>query len=903
MPRCLRYLRVRTCAIVICAAILCIFTLPGNGFGWGVLVPSQTHQHILREAYRLLEAEPSFDAAVFPKLETILAHEGVNWANAEFSGQGVTGLDISLIDGPGPDSKGNSPFSMHYYNPSVQEGGAPQAASRYFTYLAEGMRTNKAELLPKSAAWSAHFLADMYCPYHVNGVSRSTIERIAAEQKTRYSGTDKEGAIYLEDSVTGYDVLSYAAPLKSMTKNFKNDVERFLTTKEDWFDPWYYNGTTATLMSNTSSHIVWEGTVQPGAYNLSGYAPSWENGDPDFDTPVKLRASQAAQLATAAASLTLSKLYYFFYVPETAINQAIRSVYTMWRASFSAMNIKLNTKQDGNTLLVTAKVNNKGTNSFENVKIRLSSTGCELTSKNRLQSLGPLRAKEKLTTVEWKLKTSDAACHLTAEAVASSAAPDLQYARFETEPAALLTITPSKVTLLKKDTQLFKALLGGKETREVVWSVKNGSSGGTIGADGLYKPPDGSGHFTVTARSKKDKSLTADATITVPGLFLETTVTISNPGVSVPFTAKTANAPAKAGYEWLFGDGTAILATTVQSASHVYQKVGSYRIVVRLIDLASGKAVDEAAGSVEIEAGQDLLRHTEYWDAAKTKIRLEYTYFLKDGGEVKQGIYRSYNEEGKITVDGNYAADQRSGAWTITDYMQNKTAPFKVKAYRYSEPGKNAIGSIREFHENGRLYKEYGFVLNVTTEIISGPYVSYSDNGTMTERGAHDGAGRKKGLWEGWNDSGKPTYTNDYDSDQRTYWSYYNDGTLKDFSSYVKDKQVGLEERYYDSGKIYYRGTYSNGLKEGTETYWHKNGNKSEETIFASGNANGARTLWYEDGKVFRVDNYKNGKEHGVNTQYHPNGNKQWETIYDMGKTLEETQWNAQGGVTYHKKW
>ncbi|SJZ83503.1 Antitoxin component YwqK of the YwqJK toxin-antitoxin module [Trichlorobacter thiogenes] len=897
-------LSLQLCTVVMLLVIIGLLALPENCQGWGVLAPSQTHQHILKEAYRLLEAEPGFDPKAFPKLEAILAHEGVNWANIGFTGQGTSGVDISLIDGPGPDAKGNSPFSMHYYNPAAQEGGAPQATASYYKYLAEGMRTNKVEALPKSAAWSAHFLADMYCPYHVNGVSRSTIERIASEQKNKHRGTTLDGAVFLSDTVTGNDALSYAAPLKSLTKDFKNDVERFLSTTEDWFDPWYYNGTTAMLMSNTSSHIAWEGTIQPGSYNLSGYNPAWKNGTPDFVNPVMSQASQASQLAIDAATLTQSKLYYFFYVPETAINQAIRSAYTLWRASFSAMKIKIQTKKEGDIELVTAKVTNLNTTPFDNVKIKLQSSGCELISKNQIQSLGTLPPKGELSTLEWKVKTSSAVCRLTTEAIGSSATPDLQYARLEMQPEQSLTIIPSKAVVLKKDAQLFKAVLAGKESKEIIWSVKNGVSGGTIDADGLYKPPAASGNFTVIAKSKKDKNLTGEATVIVPGLFLETTVTISNPGIAVPFTAKTTNAPLTAGYAWQFGDGTASVDTTAPSVSHVYQKVGNYQAIVRLSDLSSGKVLDEATGSVKIEAGLNLLRHVEYWDTAKTKIKLEYTYYLKGANRVLHGIYRSYNEEGKSREAGNYSDGQRSGAWNTTDYFQNKTLPQKSRTYSYVEPGKKAVGSIKENHENGRLYREYGFILkDNSTETMSGPYVCYWSNGTMTERGTNDSDGKKTGLWEGWNENGKPTYTNNYTSDERTYWSYYDNGKIKDFSSYVKDKKVGLEERYYESGQIYYRGTYSNGVQEGKETYWHDNGNRSSEATFSAGNANGVRTLWDKNGKVWAVDNYKNGKQHGLDTQYYPNGNKRWELVYDMGKTLEETKWNEQGGITYHKKW
>ncbi|MDD5170977.1 MAG: hypothetical protein PHN75_19325, partial [Syntrophales bacterium] len=69
-------------------AIVFIFGLlimPTQALSYGVLAPAKTHQHILTEAYGLLTADPAFDPASFPKLEEILAHEGVNWANINYT--------------------------------------------------------------------------------------------------------------------------------------------------------------------------------------------------------------------------------------------------------------------------------------------------------------------------------------------------------------------------------------------------------------------------------------------------------------------------------------------------------------------------------------------------------------------------------------------------------------------------------------------------------------------------------------------------------------------------------------------------------------------------------------------------------------------------------------------------
>ncbi|GEM_PF-1979912 len=873
-----------------------------SAFAWGVLAPAQTHQHILREAYRLLAADPAFDPKTFPTLEQILACEGVSWVNVEFTGAGTTGLDVSKIAGPGPDSKGNSPFSMHYYNPARGEGGGPAAVKRYFRYLAEGMLTGKREALPKSAAWGAHFLADMHCPYHVNGVSRATAEQILAAADRSGGG---DSSVSLGDDVKGRVTLSYLSPVKSLSNNFRTELTRFLKTSEDWFDPWYYNGDSETLMSETSSHIAWESTVNPGTYNLSGHAPGWPAGTKTLDRAVDARSEGTAKLAVWAAGLTRSQLEYFFNIPEPAINQAVRSVYTLWRASFSALEPALETKEEGGLLLVKGSVRNRGGWALEQVELRLTPQDCRLDSGEAIKSLGTLAAGTRSAAAEWKVKTTEKPCRLRLEAAAASAAPDLLYARVEKalEPKPVLTIVPAQASLTKKDRQTFKAYLMGKETRDVLWGIRQGAAGGTITEAGLYSPPAGGGTFTVTARSKKDQKLAGEASVTVAGIFLDPSIAVGSPGTSLSFAAKSSHPPAVQRYDWTFGDGKAASTATVPRASHAYAKSGSYRVTVRLYDGKSGKLVDEASATAKIETGEALLWQREYWDSGKTRVKIEYTCYEKNGRRIQQGTYRAFNQKGRITYDGTYKEGYRGGTWTETSYHPGDMTPRMVKTVTYAAD-KSQSGTIKEYYEDGKRSLEYSFrkPANAINEITTGLRTFWSQNGRVLDQGSYNLDGKKIGTWKGWNEQGNPTYVENHDTTARTYWSYYDNGKLKDVSSWLKDKQVGTLERYYDTGQIYTRATYSNGKLDGTETFWHKNGRKSSETPFKAGNVDGVITRWTEKGTVWSVDHFKNGQMDGLSTQFHENGRKKWEQVYVKGRSVEETKWDEKGNVTYHKK-
>ena len=90
-------------------------------------------------------------------------------------------------------------------------------------------------------------------------------------------------------------------------------------------------------MTQTSSHIAWEVTVNPGPYDLSGFDGGWKYGKKAWKDPVGTQGAQAAEQAKAAAAVCRADLTKYFDDPKPMVNRAIRAVYTMWRASFSAL--------------------------------------------------------------------------------------------------------------------------------------------------------------------------------------------------------------------------------------------------------------------------------------------------------------------------------------------------------------------------------------------------------------------------------------------------------------------------------------------------------------------------------------------------------------------------------------
>src|SRR5947209_4077168 len=78
-----------------------------------------------------------------------------------------------------------------------------------------------------------------------------------------------------------------------------------------------------------------------------------------------------------------------------------------------------------------------------------------------------------------------------------------------------VSINPTQVTLAFGATQKFTATVSGTSNTGVTWSLKEGSSAGTLSTEGAYTAPSAAGSYHVVATSVADSTATAAATVTV----------------------------------------------------------------------------------------------------------------------------------------------------------------------------------------------------------------------------------------------------------------------------------------------------------------------------------------------------------------------------------------------------
>lgn len=148
----------------------------------------------------------------------------------------------------------------------------------------------------------------------------------------------------------------------------------------------------------------------------------------------------------------------------------------------------------------------------------------------------------------------------------------------------------------------------------------------------------------------------------------------------------------------------------------------------------------------------------------------------------------------------------------------------------------------------------------------------------------------------------------------------YPNGAAKSRGQVLQDQndnyvKVGLWTFWHDNGQKSEEGEYKDGERSGDWMYWRENGKKLKEGKFTNGKETGVWTYWYENGrKDFEGEN-RHGKRFGVWTFWHENGRKReegryeadlrvgvWTSWYQSGQKLAETQY-AGGRAVQDRMW
>lgn len=424
-----RHRRARSFAV----AGLVLFLTSTTVYPWGSfrgvvgVKVTDTHQQIVQAAFDLFLNDPRIKGlsgipvggARTVWIDRVLEYEGVNGSIRNLSAYG-----------PGPDAEGSTTYSCHWFNPSTGAGQAPQAAADWYSRFIKGIMGlgGGDEEIFKGLAWSSHFLADMFVPYHLNGIPvADALARAGAgiftlgeaeagpaflfEPQPPAPGGTIPGTV-IGDLSRAYD--NWSREGWGLNSNFRELFELFRVNNQaagqgrqtnhlDWFDPWYWTGYPARtvvfgmLLSDSdtdpgrsvlSTHATYESLahgrfVQSGGYQRvfgapPPYDPLWANPYPDYSFSGQEWRAQSLAVQNFAAKIaqrTRERTEAYWRTPETAIRAAVEAVYTMWRSAYTALQPMIVVGRDparpNDGLVVSANVLNHALEACANVSLRL----------------------------------------------------------------------------------------------------------------------------------------------------------------------------------------------------------------------------------------------------------------------------------------------------------------------------------------------------------------------------------------------------------------------------------------------------------------------------------------------------------------------------------------------------
>ena len=254
-----------------------------------------------------------------------------------------------------------------------------------------------------------------------------------------------------------------------------------------------------------------------------------------------------------------------------------------------------------------------------------------------------------------------------------------------------------------------------------------------------------------------------------------------------------------------------------------------------------------------------------------------------DANGYKQGIWKFFNENGILVMEGAYLNSKKNGFFKY----YNKEGEFeRIEKWENDILIEDAVETKRldrkvEYHANGKIKTE-AYYYKGTPDGIRREYSpegkvinSYLfSNGMLMGEGVIDDNGKKQGDWKEFYESRALRAEGKYlNSKPIGKWRYYfEEKKVEIEGSYTrKGEKDGEWLWYYSNGNLLSKETYSAGLLDGENFSLNVNGDTLECGLFSEGQEEGK--WYYINDSVKIVGNYSEGKKEGV-----------WKTYYASGK-------------------
>lgn len=307
-----------------------------------------------------------------------------------------------------------------------------------------------------------------------------------------------------------------------------------------------------------------------------------------------------------------------------------------------------------------------------------------------------------------------------------------------------------------------------------------------------------------------------------------------------------------------------------------------------------------------------------FWDNGN--LQMEGTY----QNDKKNGFFKYYDEEGNFLNVEKYENDK-----LIEDAPEIKVLDKKTAYHSNGQPSITATyykgvpeGIRREFDSTGKVVKGYIFENGImryegVTDLNGkreGPWKEYYLTGELKAEGryrnslpvgdwkfyfmdksieiigSYNNRGQKIGEWQWFYPNGNLLIVENYDNGELDgeYIEYDEEGNILTKGQYVIGEEDGPWT--YRNGGMVEKGSYYDGMRQGTWKLWYANGKLASEIEFDQDLPNGKFITYWENGNTKETGKYITGEKTGLWNKYDEEGTLFLTTQYREGR---EIRWNA----------
>jgi antitoxin component YwqK of YwqJK toxin-antitoxin module/Tfp pilus assembly protein PilF len=250
---------------------------------------------------------------------------------------------------------------------------------------------------------------------------------------------------------------------------------------------------------------------------------------------------------------------------------------------------------------------------------------------------------------------------------------------------------------------------------------------------------------------------------------------------------------------------------------------------------------------------------------------------------VFEGPLTQYFFDGSMEFIQYYKGGLLDSSYTAYDYNQNKIAEGRYKADKktglwkfYNEDGRL---ESTETYANDELYgpsQFYGYDNKIRGEIMyrhderNGISTNSDPDGSLLYNVLYDEGNLKSYSYL--NKDGKPAPEIKAEHGKLTILSFFQNGKPSRQCQFIENKMHGSDILYYTNGKLRSQDSFEYGIFEGASKQYYSNGNLSKIYTYENGILQGPCLVYNDKGVLTREINYDNGNRHGESKYYTENG-------------------------------